>query len=1355
MKALLIKNDYWCYVNGENKKPEPADSNKEAIENWVRNDSKATSDIILNISPPELKQIKNCSTSRDVWLKLQDIYQSKGPARKATLLKQLILQKMQEGEDIREHLRKFFDAVDKLNDMEVTINPDLLAILLIYSLPISFENFRCAIESRDQLPDPESLRIKIIEESDARNNSRAETPQNAMYSYNKHQKFKYRNRDKSANPHQASPCKNNTKEPFKFQCHKCRRFGHKASECRSKDYKKRDVNNVAKQVEEDLSLCAWIGSENVGMNTSYRWCLDSGATSHLSNEPKDFISLGTAHESELKLANYGSSKIVSAGTATFTSDVFGEVKKITLNDTLHVPELRTNLLSVSKMTDKGYQVLFQREKAKIIDPNGHVKLLADRVGNLFFVRELKPLPGASAYNSRHDTSLETWHRRLGHLNFKDLVESVKNGVIQGPNIVKTTENPTCDVCCKGKMTRAPFPKFSNRKSDFLEIIHTDVCGPIRTESNGKAKYFVVFIDDKSKWCEVRFIRSKDEVTEKTREVIALMENQKGKRVKCIQSDNGSEYVNKEYDKMLSERGIARRLTVPHNPQQNGVAERKNRTLMDMARCLLIESGLPPSFWAEAVNTANYLRNLCPSNGLHGKTPYELWKGNKPNINHLRIFGSKVYCLNRNPSRGKLEPRSREGRFIGYSDKCKGYRIWLSDEKKVEISRDVKFVEQLTNSCREVENDKILEVEDREVGKAPRETVIILNNPAEKNEEGDSQAGIQPAKEDKEKTSKGNKEIEETGASFRGPGRPTLLKTGRRGRPKKIYHMKGEEADNTEPDEFSMTCEIPMNRALSSPDADQWYQAMKREVRSIVKNDTWTIVDRPSNAVVIGSRMILRNKFKADGSFDKMKARLVAQGFTQEPGIHFNETFAPVARLSTIRLAVALAARDNMFMEQLDVTSAYLQGNLEETIYMEPPQQLRRLLEMLLEDSDASIREKSAAMLRNLSKENQVCLLKKALYGLKQAGRAWNKVLNKALTSIGAVPLTSDPCLYRMKDAKDLTLVIVYVDDILLISKSRETIKYIKNELAKNFEVKELGDVKSCLGMEFSKDGSKINLHQRGYISEILNRFEMTDCKPVSTPVDQHTKLTKPTEDHNQVEFTHLPYRELVGALTYLSVTTRPDLSFAVSYLGQFNNCYNRTHWTAAKRVLRYLKGTPDCGISYYSNQEPLKGYVDADWGNCGVDRRSYTGYVFLLGGGPVTWDSRKQKTVALSTTEAEYMALSEAVKEAIYLRRFLTESGYEDVANVNLHMDNASALKLAQNPTFHNRSKHIDIRFHFVRDALKEKKLTIHHVSSEDMLADVMTKGLPRAKHLSCIQGLKMSGICPARLEGACQVLHS
>lgn len=679
MEALLLKNDAWAYVSGEKVKPTIVAGNVDSIEAvrlWEIEDKKARSDIILSISPSELKLIKGCNTSMEVWQKLESIYQSKGPARKATLLKQLTLHRINEHDDISDHVRKFFDTVDKLGEMDIDINPDLLTIMLLYSLPPSFENFRCAIESRDTLPTPENLRVKILEENEARKNSAQDNGTNAMVVKKSSAK------DKNSNDRNNKGYKSRNEEPFKFKCHRCQKVGHKAIDCKgtkkNKD-KDKDVSLYTKHMidQEALNARDDLYTEN--------WCLDSGSTSHLCKDTKYFNEFTENTNGTLNLASNASTKINAKGSASMKTVLDGKTRNVTLNEALHVPNLRMNLLSVGKITDKGFKVLFEEESAKIINREEKTILKAKRIDGLYYLPEIghkyeSTMKRRTSSEEAHLISIETWHRRMGHLNIKDLVESHRKGNILGIDIKYSNEDLHCETCIRGKMNRIPFPKRSEHNSNLLEIIHSDICGPMRIESNGKAKYFATFIDDYSRWCEVRMLKKKSDLFEAFKEFKAFAENHTGKRIKFLQSDNGKEYRNDTFDKYLKQHGIERRLTVTHTPEQNGIAERKNRTLAEMARCLLIQSGLSPSFWGEAINTANYIRNRCPSSSLNGKTPFEKWNGRIPNVKHLREFGCKTFVLIRGGNRDKFQPRSKEGILVGYSEQSKAFRIWIPNER---------------------------------------------------------------------------------------------------------------------------------------------------------------------------------------------------------------------------------------------------------------------------------------------------------------------------------------------------------------------------------------------------------------------------------------------------------------------------------------------------------------------------------------------------------------------------------------------------------------------------------------------------------------------------------------------------
>jgi hypothetical protein len=323
---------------------------------------------------------------------------------------------------------------------------------------------------------------------------------------------------------------------------------------------------------------------------------------------------------------------------------------------------------------------------------------------------------------------------------------------------------------------------------------------------------------------------------------------------------------------------------------------------------------------------------------------------------------------------------------------------------------------------------------------------------------------------------------------------------------------------------------------------------------------------------------------------------------------------------------------------------------------------------------------------------------------------------------------------RNQDSVHL-FVLVFVDDILIASECEGRITRFKNELRKEFELKDYGKVKYFLGIDIQRNDSGIMLSQEGYVKDILERFNLSYCNPCKTPTELSNSSPGEIKDNGTNE--KWPYRELIGCLQYLCLATRPDITNTVVKLAQFVTSPNQSHWNAAKRVLRYLKGTANYGLKYSKTGKSVQGYCDADWGSCPIDRKSYSGYAFILGGASISWSSRKQRTVATSSCEAEFVSLAEAVKEGIYLQSLLTEMNLPGYAKISLNTDSRSAIFLAQDPVFHGRSKHIDIKYHFIRGVLKENKsIVLGHVPTESMLADVLTKPLPSIKHNKCIDGL-------------------
>ena len=495
----------------------------------------------------------------------------------------------------------------------------------------------------------------------------------------------------------------------------------------------------------------------------------------------------------------------------------------------------------------------------------------------------------------------------------------------------------------------------------------------------------------------------------------------------------------------------------------------------------------------------------------------------------------------------------------------------------------------------------------------------------------------------------------------------------------------------------------IEEALSSGEKEEWTIAMTNEIESLHKNEVWDIVDLPEGCKAIGSKWVFKRKRDADGNIARHKARLLAKGFTQKSGIDYDEIFSPVVRFESIRAIIALAAKHNLQLHQIDITTAFLNGELKEDIFMKQPEGFE---------------------IRGI--EHMVCKLKKSIYGLKQSSRCWNQVLDTHLKIMGFKPSMNDPCIYTLNSGGEVFILAVYVDDIILAGRSSESIQQFIREIATKFDVKDMGNLRHFLGVKVRNvEGSGIWIGQHTYIKEILKKFSMENSESVATPVEAGAKLIKANGDAEL--FDQDTYQSVVGCLLYLSTKTRPDIAYAVGNVSRFTVKPTKQHWSAVKRIMRYLNGAINHGL-LYGETSFLTGYSDANWAGDLDDRKSTSGYVFTMNGAAISWLSKKQNCVALSTAEAEYMAISMAAEESVWLERLLSEMNEKSDELIFIYEDNQSTIFMAMNPKFHGRAKHIDIRHHYVRLQVSNKKIPLKYCASEDMIADMLTKGLGPAQ---------------------------
>ncbi|KAJ4795629.1 Retroelement pol polyprotein-like [Rhynchospora pubera] len=488
--------------------------------------------------------------------------------------------------------------------------------------------------------------------------------------------------------------------------------------------------------------------------------------------------------------------------------------------------------------------------------------------------------------------------------------------------------------------------------------------------------------------------------------------------------------------------------------------------------------------------------------------------------------------------------------------------------------------------------------------------------------------------------------------------------------------------------------------------------MQTEIEALERNNTWTLEELPKGKTAIGCKWVYRVKYHSDGKVERYKARLVVLGNRQKEGVDFNETFAPVAKMVSVRTFLAVVVAKGWELHQMDVHNAFLHGDLNEEVYMKLP------------PGFAS------------SHPGKVCRLRKSLYGLRQAPRMWFSKLAAALNAYGFIQSKADYSLFAYQNGGIFITVLVYVDDLVVAGNSGDAIHKFKNYLSSSFSMKDLGVLKYFLGIEFARNSTGLVLSQRKYTLDILAEYGLLGSKPAATPLEQNHNMSAVKGD---CMADPEKYRRLVGKLIYLTIT-RPELSYSVHIFAQFMHNPLRAHYEAALRVLRYLKNNPGQGILLRADSDlKLYAYCDSDWAACPLTRRSLTGYFVLLGRSPISWKTKKQQTVSRSSAEAEYRSMAAAACELTWLRSLLNFLGVSQQEPVKLFCDSQAALYIAANPVFHERTKHIEIDCHYIRDQICARLIETSYVRSSDQLADIFTKSLGKQQFLYLLGKL---GIC-------------
>jgi len=949
-----------------------------------------------------------------------------------------------------------------------------------------------------------------------------------------------------------------------------------------------------------------------------------------------------------------------------------------------------------------------------------------------------------------------WHERMGHLGEENLVK-LKN-MTADLDLQAPPPLCTCEACLEGRMTRAPHKGHIAPGQYPDELIHMDTIGPLDMAIDG-SKYFIHFHCDKTKEVECYPMKYKSEALAKFK----LFQASRRGRIMRLRTDNGTEYTSGAFQLHCAETGVHFEPIVFYNSQMNGAAERIGRTIWTIVETLLKSSGFHSKWWPELLCTAVYLYMRRPHSVLK-MTPFEATNLCKPFVNHLRIIGSQAWFIDGKQS--KRKPRNEQvvkGRLIGYEGNHI-YRI-LTDDERIRRAHSVHIVEKRPSSVKEEKTFEFGPTTHPDVIKHPsistpttgskRSAPTAIETPQKRHKiieiiDDDSDEAIlqnssqttlqeiqptqlmveippmQPSPQDMRQTSSSTDTSRDSTPTNDDPlERHPELDYPNPESPDPLSLIALLAKENTDPsirDDptlnhlLGLMAKVSLTKAnspepfeprhykeaMADPDNDKWMGAMKEEFTSLEDNKTWTLVDRPTDRRVLPGKWVYKHKRGPKGEIIRYKARWVIRGDQQREGIDFNETFATVVKPMSYKLIFAIAAALDWEIDQMDVKTAFLYGKVKETVYMEQPTGL----------GDGSAK---------------VCKLDRALYGLKQAPRVWYQTLAEFLKELGFSPLDTDHSVFHKKGV----IMAIYVDDLLITGRDRKEIDLLKEALSRRFQMSDLGAVSYYLGMTITRDrpNRTLRLGQRSYIDRMIRDFGMELSNPSPTPMDTASSSLVPApKDYSASPQDIKEYQRLIGSLMYAMLGSRPDIAFAVSMVSRFASNPTAEHIKAAKRILRYLKGTLDFELTYRGDLTALTGYSDADWGGDKDTRRSTGGFLFNVGSGIVSWSSKRQPTVALSSCESEIMAETQAAKEAIWLSNFLGEILQQKQVAVVIHCDNQGAIALAQDDRFHARSKHIHMRHKWIQEAVAEDLVDLKYVPTAKQLADGLTKPLPRDK---------------------------
>ncbi|KAF8824317.1 hypothetical protein HHX47_DHR8000004 [Lentinula edodes] len=1121
------------------------------------------------------------------------------------------------------------------------------------------------------------------------------------------------------------------------------------------------------------------------------WMNDSGCSEHTTFDLSDFIEYEDLEEKVLIATATTTAYITGVGTVLINfKDVRGRMHSARIAPVFYMKELSHRLIAQGRFLQDGKTVRGNADKVDFWDKDGLFLSFEPRTHSdtIYILKDYSPQPMAVNLVI-HSVDYTTMHRRMGHPSREALTQLRKHaeGV---PTFSIPHEEDLCEGCAKGKMTLRPFPPTNRRASRPFEIIHSDL-KEWPTISYHKYKYTIFFIDDYTSHGFYCHLKKKSGALPVIKQFIATVKNLYETNVKEWMSDGGGEFRSNALDEFFKNEGIKAQWSSPHIHQQNGRAERFIRTIIEKSEPQRFQACIPDSWWEFSVAHAVHVYNRTPMRRHKWKTPYEILYNKVPRIDHLRVFGCGAYVyLHEEIRTNKQSPRSELMTYLGVSDGGHG-NIYMRSNNAMFTATHAVFDEKLFPRCKSSERHRSTRLPDRNpdpkdpIPPPGDDDVPIFHQPTTPQMRQDPEQDVappvpaeQPARDPSPPPQPRNEQppaqeqLRRSGRVRRPPTRltgdprsSTKLPTEQQvERPKRDIQRRapqpgsssaeqerpepeqvpgpstehptpenGEQPSVTPGDEantliklcreggaeliyFLMAKAVPFEGELKSSEnvrewtykditrlpkaeREEWLKACQEELEALKRRGTFELMDRPADRKVIKNRWVF--DIKSDG---RKKARLVVKGFSQIEGLDYDQVFSPVVRFETVRLLLALTALNNWYLTGLDVRNAYLYGVLHETIYMEQPEGFRIK-----------------------GKEDKVLLLRKALYGLKQAGLVWWRTLDSYMKTLGFKRLSSDAGIFirRGKDGS-LVIAIIYVDDALFAGPDKKLVDSLKGKFMSHWECRDLGEAKEFLRMRINRHGKKIYIDQCAYLDKVLKRCGMENAKMADTPLPAGFQ-PEPTIGQSNSAL-RSKFQMVIGSLLYLMLGTRPDISFAVTKLAQHAANPSQEHLNKALYICRYLLGTRSYALCYDGESGiGLSAWTDSDWASDPYTRRSQTGFFMKLANGIFSWTSHAQKTIAHSSTEAEYMALSDCSRQVVWIRNLLEELGYKLDA-IPIAGDNQGSIFMASNPVTSKHSKHIDIRYHYIREVVERGLVQVFFVDGSNNPADLFTKNLGRIK---------------------------